>query len=90
MKKQVTTILAAIAVALGSLGVSSCGYPDYNADHYYHHTAHAPYGNYYHYEHQGESLTGKNRWRYDRPFGSAASAPDHRVQYPYVSHTLVR
>ena len=90
MKKKVVTILGALTVALGSLGVTSCGYPNYNADHYFHHTAEAPYGNYYHAEHQANYPSGKNKWRFGRPDGTISPSEQDAVRYPYASLNNVR
>jgi hypothetical protein len=90
MKQKVLTILGALAVAFGSLGVTSCGYPNYNADHYFHHTAQAPYGNYYHAEHQANYPSGKNRWRFGRPDGQPSIVDLDRPVYPEMSLNNVR
>ena len=74
MKKKIVTTLAALLLAAGTFAFTGCmswsqyTYPDHNMDHYYHHTAHSPSGNYYHYEHQDLSPTGRGHWRMGEPF----------------------
>ncbi|MEM8954263.1 MAG: hypothetical protein AAGD22_08945 [Verrucomicrobiota bacterium] len=90
MKKKSVTILGALAVALGSLGFTSCGYPNYHIDHYFHHTKHAPYGNYYHTEHQNEWPSGKGQWRFGRPDGQPTMVELDEPRYPYYKLNNVR